>query len=187
MLQSRKIRHVLARAGRAYWCTKQMDRSIITELGILSIFRVGPTKRWRSSLEYRKKAGRFRHLQLVRVVYEASGTYHGSCPLSMRRPPLALRLGPLPRMRRPPPALRPGPPLSPSSLSDSTLSTDGMASLQAKECEADGCCQEAKLQCPRCITLGIQGSYFCSQVLRRVDVVGVIKRRCSVPGGLGLG
>ncbi|CAL8271015.1 unnamed protein product [Merluccius merluccius] len=38
-----------------------------------------------------------------------------------------------------------------------------MASIQAKECETEGCCKEAKLQCPRCITLGIQGSYFCSQ------------------------
>lgn len=31
-------------------------------------------------------------------------------------------------------------------------------------CETDGCSSEAKLQCPTCIKLGIQGSYFCSQV-----------------------
>uniref|UniRef100_A0A8C9X5F1 Methionine aminopeptidase n=2 Tax=Sander lucioperca TaxID=283035 RepID=A0A8C9X5F1_SANLU len=39
-----------------------------------------------------------------------------------------------------------------------------MASIEARrECETDGCGQDAKLQCPTCIKLGIQGSYFCSQ------------------------
>lgn len=36
-----------------------------------------------------------------------------------------------------------------------------MASL--KFCETSGCKNEAKLQCPTCIKLGIQGSFFCSQ------------------------
>lgn len=31
-------------------------------------------------------------------------------------------------------------------------------------CETAGCSSEAKLQCPTCLKLGIQGSYFCSQV-----------------------
>ncbi|KAI3367911.1 hypothetical protein L3Q82_026741, partial [Scortum barcoo] len=40
----------------------------------------------------------------------------------------------------------------------------GMASTEARrECETDGCSKDAKLQCPTCIKLGIQGSYFCSQ------------------------
>ncbi|NXT99717.1 MAP1 aminopeptidase, partial [Buphagus erythrorhynchus] len=30
-------------------------------------------------------------------------------------------------------------------------------------CETAGCSSEAKLQCPTCLKLGIQGSYFCSQ------------------------
>ncbi|XP_041076662.1 methionine aminopeptidase 1 isoform X1 [Polyodon spathula] len=38
-----------------------------------------------------------------------------------------------------------------------------MAALEIRECETDGCSSEAKLQCPTCIKLGIQGSYFCSQ------------------------
>lgn len=41
----------------------------------------------------------------------------------------------------------------------------GMASTEARrECETEGCGSDAKLQCPTCIKLGIQGSYFCSQV-----------------------
>ncbi|KAG5848239.1 hypothetical protein ANANG_G00096350 [Anguilla anguilla] len=38
-----------------------------------------------------------------------------------------------------------------------------MAAVEPRECETDGCSSEAKLQCPTCIKLGIQGSYFCSQ------------------------
>uniref|UniRef100_A0A8C6VYL4 Methionine aminopeptidase n=1 Tax=Nothobranchius furzeri TaxID=105023 RepID=A0A8C6VYL4_NOTFU len=39
-----------------------------------------------------------------------------------------------------------------------------MASTEARrECETEGCDRDAKLQCPTCIKLGIQGSYFCSQ------------------------
>ncbi|KAF2984380.1 hypothetical protein EK904_000768 [Melospiza melodia maxima] len=33
-------------------------------------------------------------------------------------------------------------------------------------CETAGCSSEAKLQCPTCLKLGIQGSYFCSQSLK---------------------
>jgi len=33
-----------------------------------------------------------------------------------------------------------------------------------KVCETLGCTNDARLQCPTCIKLGIQGSYFCSQV-----------------------
>lgn len=40
----------------------------------------------------------------------------------------------------------------------------GMAAVETRVCETDGCTREAKLQCPTCIKLGIQGSYFCSQV-----------------------
>jgi hypothetical protein len=35
----------------------------------------------------------------------------------------------------------------------------------SKVCETPGCNSAAKLQCPTCIKLGIQGSYFCSQVI----------------------
>uniref|UniRef100_A0A8C9TZN6 Methionine aminopeptidase n=1 Tax=Scleropages formosus TaxID=113540 RepID=A0A8C9TZN6_SCLFO len=38
-----------------------------------------------------------------------------------------------------------------------------MAAVEARQCETEGCGSEAKLQCPTCIKLGIQGSYFCSQ------------------------
>ncbi|TNN60940.1 Methionine aminopeptidase 1 [Liparis tanakae] len=39
-----------------------------------------------------------------------------------------------------------------------------MASTEARrECETEGCSKDAKLQCPTCIKLGIDGSYFCSQ------------------------
>lgn len=50
-----------------------------------------------------------------------------------------------------------------NSLSHS-LSGRSMAAVETRECETEGCCSEAKLQCPTCIKLGIQGSYFCSQV-----------------------
>ncbi|KAG7226320.1 hypothetical protein INR49_003072 [Caranx melampygus] len=41
---------------------------------------------------------------------------------------------------------------------------EGMASTETRrECETEGCSKDAKLQCPTCIKLGIQGSYFCSQ------------------------
>ncbi|NP_001020336.2 methionine aminopeptidase 1 [Danio rerio] len=46
------------------------------------------------------------------------------------------------------------------SLTDSSRS---MAAVETRECETEGCHSEAKLQCPTCIKLGIQGSYFCSQ------------------------
>ena len=35
--------------------------------------------------------------------------------------------------------------------------------MEGKSCETPGCDQPAKLQCPTCIKLGIQGSFFCSQ------------------------
>ena len=35
----------------------------------------------------------------------------------------------------------------------------------AQVCETTSCNNEAKLQCPTCIKLGIQGSYFCNQVI----------------------
>lgn len=54
-----------------------------------------------------------------------------------------------------------------TSLAGSTLPADeGMASTEARrECETEACSKDAKLQCPTCIKLGIQSSYFCSQVL----------------------
>ena len=33
-----------------------------------------------------------------------------------------------------------------------------------KLCETPGCNKEARLQCPTCIKLGIEGSFFCNQV-----------------------
>ncbi|XP_076443023.1 methionine aminopeptidase 1-like [Babylonia areolata] len=38
------------------------------------------------------------------------------------------------------------------------------AVVTSRVCETPGCGCEAKLQCPTCIKLGIQGSFFCSQV-----------------------
>ncbi|XP_052262466.1 methionine aminopeptidase 1-like isoform X2 [Dreissena polymorpha] len=35
--------------------------------------------------------------------------------------------------------------------------------VSSRMCETTGCDKEAKLQCPSCLKLGIQGSYFCSQ------------------------
>lgn len=35
--------------------------------------------------------------------------------------------------------------------------------ISTRICETPGCDQVAKLQCPTCVKLGIQGSYFCSQ------------------------
>ncbi|CDQ56113.1 unnamed protein product [Oncorhynchus mykiss] len=53
-------------------------------------------------------------------------------------------------------------PSTPPSLHPSRLQA-GMAAIETRECETEGCSSEAKLQCPTCIKLGIQGSYFCSQ------------------------
>lgn len=39
-----------------------------------------------------------------------------------------------------------------------------MATLDTRICDTPGCNSVAKLQCPSCIKLGIQGSFFCSQV-----------------------
>ena len=40
-----------------------------------------------------------------------------------------------------------------------------MAAVESSRvCETQGCSSQAKLQCPTCIKLGIQRSYFCSQV-----------------------
>lgn len=47
------------------------------------------------------------------------------------------------------------------------VAAGSMAAVEARVCETAGCSSEAKLQCPTCIKLGIQGSYFCSQVNRR--------------------
>ncbi|XP_078063641.1 methionine aminopeptidase 1 isoform X1 [Mustelus asterias] len=41
------------------------------------------------------------------------------------------------------------------------MAADGEAARRV--CETDGCDKEARLQCPTCIKLGIQGSFFCSQ------------------------
>ncbi|XP_068705433.1 methionine aminopeptidase 1-like [Montipora capricornis] len=38
-----------------------------------------------------------------------------------------------------------------------------MAAMTERTCESQGCDQPAKLQCPTCIKLGIQGSFFCAQ------------------------
>ena len=38
-----------------------------------------------------------------------------------------------------------------------------MAETEGKQCETPGCDNDAKLQCPTCIKLGIAGSFFCSQ------------------------
>ena len=38
-----------------------------------------------------------------------------------------------------------------------------MATAIDKLCETPGCDKEAKLQCPTCIKLAIEGSFFCSQ------------------------
>ncbi|OXB55860.1 hypothetical protein ASZ78_002971 [Callipepla squamata] len=38
-----------------------------------------------------------------------------------------------------------------------------MAAVETRVCETAGCSSEAKLQCPTCLKLGIQSSYFCSQ------------------------
>lgn len=34
-------------------------------------------------------------------------------------------------------------------------------------CETPGCKSIASLQCPTCLKIGIQGSYFCSQVSKK--------------------
>uniref|UniRef100_UPI00359015D8 methionine aminopeptidase 1 isoform X1 n=1 Tax=Myxine glutinosa TaxID=7769 RepID=UPI00359015D8 len=38
-----------------------------------------------------------------------------------------------------------------------------MASIQSQVCETEGCSNASKLQCPTCIKLGVQSSFFCSQ------------------------
>ncbi|CAN0056898.1 methionine aminopeptidase 1 [Lampetra fluviatilis] len=38
-----------------------------------------------------------------------------------------------------------------------------MAAVLSHTCETTGCANAAKLQCPTCIKLGVQGSFFCSQ------------------------
>uniref|UniRef100_A0A8B9M4X1 Methionyl aminopeptidase 1 n=1 Tax=Accipiter nisus TaxID=211598 RepID=A0A8B9M4X1_9AVES len=43
-----------------------------------------------------------------------------------------------------------------------------MAAVETRVCETAGCSSEAKLQCPTCLKLGIQGSYFCSQEHGRI-------------------
>lgn len=53
-----------------------------------------------------------------------------------------------------------------------------MAAVETRVCETDGCSSEAKLQCPTCIKLGIQGSYFCSQVDARLAPA---RRRRTLP------
>ena len=35
--------------------------------------------------------------------------------------------------------------------------------MEGRLCKTPGCCNTAKLQCPACIKLNIQGSFFCSQ------------------------
>lgn len=91
-------------------------------------------------------------------------------------PPEALRLfsrpGPraalLPRLGFPapcPPSARPFLLPPPPRPRKALLQQPGsMAAVETRVCETDGCSSEAKLQCPTCIKLGIQGSYFCSQV-----------------------
>lgn len=50
-------------------------------------------------------------------------------------------------------------------------------------CETAGCSSEAKLQCPTCLKLGIQGSYFCSQV--RFPAAQPLARRSGRAAGAG--
>lgn len=54
--------------------------------------------------------------------------------------------------------------LSPRISLSLSVRHSSMAAVETRECETEGCSSEAKLQCPTCIKLGIQGSYFCSQV-----------------------
>lgn len=35
--------------------------------------------------------------------------------------------------------------------------------MEGRSCETPGCGEPARLQCPTCIKLNIQGSFFCSQ------------------------
>jgi hypothetical protein len=44
---------------------------------------------------------------------------------------------------------------------------------ESRVCETPGCNSAAKLQCPTCIKLGIQGSYFCSQVICTASLLSV--------------
>ena len=53
-----------------------------------------------------------------------------------------------------------------------------MADLRT--CESSGCNQPAKLQCPTCIKLGIQGSFFCAQVDSSIDRFRHLLAHCVV-------
>lgn len=91
-----------------------------------------------------------------------SGSPLPSAPRPLgRAPPPARPLSP------PQPSLHPAipPSLLLLFLGEALLQQPGsMAAVETRVCETDGCSSEAKLQCPTCIKLGIQGSYFCSQV-----------------------
>lgn len=90
--------------------------------------------------------------------------------LPLPRPgPWRAELLPRPGLSLPSPPLAAVPPCPPPSSSSSVRRSSSrqagsMAAVEARVCETDGCSSEAKLQCPTCIKLGIQGSYFCSQV-----------------------
>ena len=49
-----------------------------------------------------------------------------------------------------------------------------------RTCESPGCNQPAKLQCPNCIKLGIQGSFFCAQVDCFIDRFRHLLAHCVV-------
>ena len=51
-----------------------------------------------------------------------------------------------------------------------------------KVCETLGCSNNARLQCPTCIKLGIQGSFFCSQV----RMCKILRLNISVQFEIGL-
>lgn len=49
-----------------------------------------------------------------------------------------------------------------------------MASAEGKVCQSPGCDKPAKLQCPTCLKLKIEGSFFCSQECFKSNWVSVI-------------
>lgn len=49
-----------------------------------------------------------------------------------------------------------------------------MASAEGKVCQSSGCDKPAKLQCPTCLKLKIEGSFFCSQECFKSNWVSVI-------------
>lgn len=57
--------------------------------------------------------------------------------------------------------------------------TTAMAAAPNPEqlCSTTGCSNSAALQCPTCLKLGIQGSYFCSQV--RYGIIHVNQMLCA--------